>query len=177
MTLWFRKQSLPVRHNACQISIEHIEMKFRFYFLPPNSFPPLLFLWCQEWCVLGFECLSEETFLSLRRTPDKCEALLFWKEHDGDHLFFSYSLCSACQCWLLAACCFWPSLTSSYWPASHLPLHGILYCLCSTQPMLALTREQQSMLCCCWGFFAQHFESNLTCSSSVHSGTFLCVVM
>lgn len=48
------ENSLAHGHNACQISIEHIEMKFKFYFLPFPSFPtPVVFVMPGMMYVLG----------------------------------------------------------------------------------------------------------------------------
>lgn len=173
MALWFWKRSLARQHNACQISIERIEMKFTFYFLPLHSFPhPCCFCDARNDVCFRLRAFKWVDVFELEADSQWAWGLCSSERNMMRSTYSSLPFSPCCLsvlsggCWLSLPC-----LTSSHRQAAHLPSFLGLYCLRSMQiiPVLMWRTGLSS--------FIQCFELDFIHSSSEQSDLFSCVVM
>lgn len=103
MALWFWKQSCTSAQclsNLNRAYWNEIQILFSSSSLLSH---PCCFCDARNDVCFRLRAFKWVDVLSLRLTPNERGALFFWKEHDEEHLFFSLSLCAACQHWVVAA--------------------------------------------------------------------------
>lgn len=140
------------KHNACQTSIECIEITFRFYFLPPQSLPTSV-----VFVMPGIICFSAASVQVSRRFWAWGRLLMSARlcSSERNMMGSTYSspiLCVACHHWRVAAGWVCRSLTSSHWQAAYLRRCSIHFTVSALwKPMQALTEEKRPILsafCC-----------------------------